>query len=70
MSVKLRKESDRKTLLWIYGKTKKRMWYIAVLAVANIVIAALATVFALQCRSVIDSAVAGNFQGLVYSGKY
>lgn len=44
------------------------MWYIAVLAVANIVIAALATVFALQCRSVIDSAVAGNFQGLVYSG--
>lgn len=66
--MKLRKESDRKTLLWIYGKTKKRMWYIAVLAVANIVIAALATVFALQCRSVIDSAVAGNFQGLVYSG--
>lgn len=68
MNVKLRKESDRKTLLWIYGKTKKRLWYIAVLAVANIVIAALATVFALQCRSVIDSAVAGNFQGLVYSG--
>lgn len=66
--MKLRKESDRKTLLWIYGKTKKRLWYIAVLAVANIVIAALATVFALQCRSVIDSAVAGNFQGLVYSG--
>ena len=66
--MKLRKESDRKTLLWIYGKTKKRLWYIAVLAVANIVIAAIATVFALQCRSVIDSAVAGNFQGLVYSG--
>lgn len=66
--MKLRKESDRKTLLWIYGKTKKRLWYIAVLAVANIVIASLATVFALQCRSVIDSAVAGNFQGLVYSG--
>ena len=66
--MKLRKESDRKTLLWIYGKTKKRLWYIAVLSVANIVIAALATVFALQCRSVIDSAVAGNFQGLVYSG--
>lgn len=66
--MKLRKESDRKTLLWIYGKTKKRLWYIAILAVANIIIAALATVFALQCRSVIDSAVAGNFQGLVYSG--
>lgn len=66
--MKLRKESDRKTLLWIYGKTKKRLRYIALLSVFNIVIAALASVFALQCRSVIDSAVAGNFQGLVYSG--
>ena len=56
--MKLKKESDRKTLLWIYGKTKKRFWYIGILAVANIAIAALATVFALQCRSVIDSAVA------------
>lgn len=66
--MKIKKESDRKTLLWIYGKTKKRMWYIAVLAVANIVIASLATVFALQCRSVIDSAVSANMEKLVSSG--
>lgn len=66
--MRIKKESDRETLLWIYGKTKKRLWYIAVLAVANIAIASLATVFALQCRSVIDSAVAADKQGLIYSG--
>lgn len=66
--MKLKKESDRKTLLWIYGKTKKRLWYIVILAVANIAIAALATVFALQCRSVIDSAVAADTKHLVMSG--
>lgn len=66
--MKIKKESDRKTLLWIYGKTKKRLWYIGLLALANIIIAALATVFALQCRSVIDSAVGLNMDGLIYSG--
>ena len=66
--MKLKKESDRKTLLWIYGKTKKRFWYIGILAVANIAIAALATVFALQCRSVIDSAVVADTEYVVMSG--
>lgn len=65
--MKIKKESDRKTLVWIYSKTKKRLWYIGVLAVANIAIASLATVFALQCRGVIDSAVSGDTDGLIYS---
>ena len=52
--------SDRKTLLWIYNQTKRRIPMLVLLTLVNAACAGLSVVFALGSRNVIDTAVAGS----------
>lgn len=59
------KNNDRAALRWLFRRTEGRRASLAVIIAGNALFAAAGTAFALFCRGVIDSAVAGDRGGIL-----
>lgn len=59
------KNNDRAALSWLFRRTEGRRASLAVIIAGNALFAAAGTAFALFCRGVIDSAVAGDRGGIL-----
>lgn len=59
------KNNDRAALRWLFRRTEGRRASLAVTIAGNALFAAAGTAFALFCRGVIDSAVAGDRDGIL-----
>ena len=59
------KNNDRAALRWLFRRTEGRRASLAVTIAGNALFAAAGTAFALFCRGVIDSAVAGDRGGIL-----